>query len=578
MQHTGPIAGLAAHGPYVATAGYDNRLILWDAETRVAIARATHDHLVNACDFSHDGRWLVSASSDYTARVWSLPDLRLSAVLTGHDDDVDMARFSPDDSRIATCALDRMVRIFSADGRCLHAMAGHTGNVLSLAWIDARRVITTSVDGTLREWDADTGTCLRVTTLGMRSDCVEVAPSGRLYAGDDLGRIAVLADGDEPAFEPAHAAGIKKLVLADDGQLLVTLGYDRAIAVWRLRADGLPEAVARSEVPASIWARAAAVCADGRIAVGSFGGTYALFDPENGSWDMTGVAAGAAINAMIEQDRTIWTIGDAGVLRADGDAVGGPGSLCNFLVDASGRLFTGGHLGELYDARTGQILHRHHSPLNCAAGFTRGGIAHLAVGSYTGEILIFAVATGLLRLVRTLRPYDNAVKGLAAAGDMLFSVCANTDIAWHDTRDGREMRRITRAHSRIANACCALGGDGFATPGFASVGRDRMLRLWLPAGDVAVATPHPNSVKCMAASPCGRWIASGSYGGTGAVFDRDTARFLPMRRISKAGISALCWSGREVGFVAADYAGATHRLVIPAVSTLMIAATLRAAA
>jgi WD40 repeat protein len=107
MHHVGPIAGVAAHGSWIASAGYDNRLILWDATSRRALARSAHDHLVNACAFSHDGRYLVSASSDYSARIWSLPDLRLIAVLGGHGDDVDMARFSPDDALVATCALDR---------------------------------------------------------------------------------------------------------------------------------------------------------------------------------------------------------------------------------------------------------------------------------------------------------------------------------------------------------------------------------------------------------------------------------------------------------------------------------------
>jgi WD40 repeat protein len=122
MHHVGPIAGVAAHGSWIASAGYDNRLILWDATSRRALARSAHDHLVNACAFSHDGRYLVSASSDYSARIWSLPDLRLIAVLGGHGDDVDMARFSPDDALVATCALDRIVRVFSASGALRHEM------------------------------------------------------------------------------------------------------------------------------------------------------------------------------------------------------------------------------------------------------------------------------------------------------------------------------------------------------------------------------------------------------------------------------------------------------------------------
>jgi WD40 repeat protein len=124
--------------------------------------------------------------------------------------------------------------------RLRHEMHGHTGNILSLAWIDNTRFVTSSVDGTLRQWDAASGACLAVTDLGVRSDCVDIAPDGRILAGDDAGRIAVISGG-ETIFVPAHEAGIKKLVLARDGARLVTLGYDRALAVWDL-APGQPRA------------------------------------------------------------------------------------------------------------------------------------------------------------------------------------------------------------------------------------------------------------------------------------------------------------------------------------------------
>ena len=557
MHHIGPVAGLAAHGPWVASAGYDNRLILWDAATRTALARVDHDHLVNACDFSHDGRWLVSASSDCSARVWSVPDLRLCAVLPGHGDDVDMARFSPDDRLIATCALDRLVRVYSRDGHLLHTIAGHTGNVLSLVWRDQRRFVTSSVDGTVREWDAETGTAHSVTDLGMRCDCVVIAPDGALIAGDDRGRIALIdAVGEAPRFFDGHSAGIKKLVLARDGHRLVTLGYDAALAVWDI-ARGTPRCIAREPLPAAVWARSAAFLADGRIAVGTFGGTYALFDPASAQWDLAGVGAGAAINALVEHDGMLASIGDAGQVVIDGKPARNLGSLCNFLCPAPGHLFTGGHLGTLFDAQTGHDLHRHHSPLNCAVAFSRGGVPHIAVGTYTGEILVFALAS-VPRLVRALAAHGNAVKSLAAGHGLLLSVCANGTLAWHDCADLSEVRRVERAHTRIANAGVVLGDGGFAT-----VGRDRMLRLWTRAGDAAFATPHPNSVKSLAASPCGRWIASGSYGGTIAVFNRAAETFLPLRRISKAGISALCWSARAGTFVAADYAGALHAFPTP---------------
>lgn len=563
MHHIGPIAGVAAQGHLVATAGYDNRLILWNATQRRAIARANHDHLANACAFSHDGTRLVSASSDGTARVWSLPDLRLLAVLGDHGDDVDMARFSPDDALIATCALDRIVRVFSADGALLHAMPGHTGNVLALAWRDDRRLVTSSVDGTLRTWDAVAGTCLEVADLGVRSDCVTIAADGRILAGDDAGRLVVIAPRSAPQFISAHTAGVKTLVLGADGRSLVTLGYDRMLIVWNLAPGALPVEAARADLPADVWARTAAVCGDGRIATGTFGGSYSVFDPATGDWDMAGVAAGEAVNALTMDEGHRLTIGDAGLLRVDGEAAGGPGHLCNFLAVADGYLMTGGHLGQLCDAISGQVLYRHSSPLNCATTFARGGVPHLALGTYTGEVLVFALAGPIPVLIRSLPVHANAVKSLAvgrfAAGeDLLMSVCANGTIAWHRLANLAEVRRLERAHTRIGNAACALGNAGFA-----SVGRDRMLRLWLPGREVAIETPHPASVKCVATSPCGRWIASGSYGGTVVLFDRAAMAFGPLERIGKAGVSALGWDARLGGFLAADYAGTVHEIAVP---------------
>jgi WD40 repeat protein len=552
--HRGPIAGIAAHGPWVATAGYDNRVILWDASTRRAVARGQHDHLVNHCSFSPDGRWLVSASSDCTARVWSVPDMRLHAVLGGHADDVDMAAFSPDGQHIATCALDRCVRVFDRAGHCLHEMHGHTGNVLSLAWSpDGRHVISTSVDGSIRRWDAGRGVAAGVTELSARTDSVAIDPDGLVYAGDDLGRIAIIADG-APRFIQAHRAGVKKIALDAHSGLLVSLSYDRTLAVWRVGgADGLAE-TSRSTLPDAVWARAAAVLGDGRIAAGTFGSSYAIFDPQSASWDLQGIEVGPAINAVLEAGERIVTVGDAGCVEVDGQPSAAMGSLCNFLVETGGRLYTGGQLGRLFDAQSGAVAHAHHSPLNCAVGFERGGKGHLAVGAYTGEILVFAIdGEGRLALEQSLAVYENAVKGLSVSGSILFSVCASTDIAWHCIDDWSVLRRVTRAHERIANACCAIG------PGrFASVGRDRTLRLWDGERREAYASPHAHSVKTLAVDDAHTTVVTGCYGGRLAKFDLASRQWTDVQRPTAAGISSIAWDRGRGCFLAASYDGGVY--------------------
>jgi toxoflavin biosynthesis protein ToxC len=556
MQHQGPISGIAAFGHWVATAGYDNQIILWDARRREALARCHHDHLVNHCAFSADGRWLVSASSDYSARVWSLPDLRLQVVLAGHGDDVDMAVFSPDAGLIATCALDRLVRVFDRQGRCLHAMPGHTGNVLSLAWsADGRQLLSSSVDGSIRRWDAVLGLPLDTTDLQVRSDSVEIDTDGTAYAGDDRGRIAII-NGAAVAFVQAHRAGVKRLAFDVAQRLLVSLSYDRSIALWRVGGAQRLTQIGRTELPGAAWARAAALLPDGKVAVGTFGATYAVFDPAAGGWDMNGVRAGPAINAVLVVNTRVYSVGDAGQVRKDGAPIAETGSLCNFLVASGTRVFTGGQLGRLFDAQSGQVLYQHHSPLNCGTAFEREGRPHIAIGSYTGDILFFELHASGARLVRELHVYENAVKGLFSSNGLLFSVCASTDIAWHRSEDGALVRRVNKAHERIANDCCALGEGRFAT-----VSRDRHLRLWhadAASAPEAYLSEHPNSVKCLAVNDEHTAVLTGSYGGTVALFDLVRKCWAPLQRPTAAGISAITWDRARQRFLAASYDGSIY--------------------
>lgn len=552
LRHTGPIAAVAAAGSFIATAGYDNRLVLWEASSRRALARGLHDHLVNHCAFSSDGRLLATASSDYSARLWDVPTLRLRAALIGHEDDVDMAVFAPDDQRVATCALDRTVRVWGVDGRCRHILRGHQGNILSVAWsVDGQQLVSSSVDGTVREWSARSGAQLRCNDLdGVRTDTLEMDGHGTIFAGDDAGRIAVIVDG-RTSFVQAHQAGVKKIVLDAGAGLLVSLSYDRTLAVWQLRQRTQLHEIARGEYPVQVWARAAALAGPGRLAVGTFGSTYGTFDWETGTWDLQGVEPDRSLNAVALVGQARYAIGDAGVLYRDDEPVSELGSLCNFLVSAGGRLLTGGQLGALFDARRGEVLHRHHSPLNCAAAFERAGVPHVAVGTYTGEVLIFALdAQGTPQLVRTLEVYGNAVKGLAVRDGELFSVCANTAAAWHACDDFRLLRLLPRAHERIANACCAAAGDAFA-----SVGRDLKLRIWTARGEEVYPTPHPNSVKCICPSTDGNTLMTGAYTGTLASFDMATRSWKSFSRPTTAGISALAYDPAQRRFIASSYDG-----------------------
>jgi toxoflavin biosynthesis protein ToxC len=87
--------------------------------------------VVNDCEFSPDGRYLLSSSDDWTAWLWSVPDLSLKAVLAGHSDDVTISVFHPAEELIATASLDYFVRVYDFDARLVakFGVGGVSGQV-----------------------------------------------------------------------------------------------------------------------------------------------------------------------------------------------------------------------------------------------------------------------------------------------------------------------------------------------------------------------------------------------------------------------------------------------------------------
>jgi len=62
--------------------------------------------------FSGDGKRVVTASSDKTARIWDADSGKEIAVLKGHDDSVSRAAFSGDGKRVVTASDDNTARIW----------------------------------------------------------------------------------------------------------------------------------------------------------------------------------------------------------------------------------------------------------------------------------------------------------------------------------------------------------------------------------------------------------------------------------------------------------------------------------
>lgn len=97
-----------------------------------------HTEEVWHIQFSRNGRWLASASRDASAILWEvIPGHALSKrhTLRGHTKALTFCCWSPDDSMLATCSLDGLVKIWEVEtGSCLRTIDLHQGATFTAAW------------------------------------------------------------------------------------------------------------------------------------------------------------------------------------------------------------------------------------------------------------------------------------------------------------------------------------------------------------------------------------------------------------------------------------------------------------
>ncbi|OLL24911.1 putative WD repeat-containing protein, partial [Neolecta irregularis DAH-3] len=107
--------------------------------------------------FSHNGRYLASASKDATVIIWNLETFESLHRLVDHCKAVTCVDWSPNDAQLLTCGQDFLIRLWDvAIGRCIRIFEHHQDSVSCCAWLPSGNAFASaSMDQDIVLWRLD---------------------------------------------------------------------------------------------------------------------------------------------------------------------------------------------------------------------------------------------------------------------------------------------------------------------------------------------------------------------------------------------------------------------------------------
>jgi WD40 repeat protein len=199
---------------------------------RSALLFTPHQTLLHR-KYSSEIKFLVGVTGRHEG-VWG-PCIN---VIEGHSEWVNSVAFSNDGTRVVSGSLDSTVRVWdSSSGTEVLRLDGHNSYVNSVAFSsDGSRIVSGSRDKTVRVWDSPSGAEV-MKLIGHSAGVLSVAFSKdgtRIVSGsqDNTARVWDSSSGAEVLKLDGHSRWVYSVAFSNDDAHIVSGHYDNTVHIW----------------------------------------------------------------------------------------------------------------------------------------------------------------------------------------------------------------------------------------------------------------------------------------------------------------------------------------------------------
>ncbi len=473
---------------------------------------------VRTASFSPDGRLVLTASDDGSARIWRADGVLLHTLKQRGP--VTTASFNRDGSLVLTAGDDHTARIWRVASGAPIATLRHGGPVTSASFSkDGRLALTTSEDGTTRLWNPATGAQVLVLKQAGQIRSASLSRDGRMLfvissnrAGQDL-RVRLVAVPTGRVVRELPVKGVTTASFNPAGTLIVTGSEDHTAAIWQVKTG-----------------RRLHVFADHQSAV-----TDAVFGPRGRLVVTTSADGATRVRDTKTGVRVALILGHANAVNSASFSADG-----KFLITASAD-----GTARVWEAATGRpeaVLHAHTGSVNQGAFSPDGRAVVTASSDGTARIWDPGTAPELRVLATDSKPIWDATFSpdgrlvLTASDDGTARILTAGGQVLHVLRQpGPVLRCQPRAKGGGAQNPRCMASAIFSRDGKLAFtdGADRTLRVWRTDTGKPIDAVRNFSAGPLALSPDGRLLAAPTASGAIRIWNAATLK--PGRELRRGG-------------------------------------------